>query len=286
MLKKSVVICLMLAALPIRAAVWSVVYPQSMVENDSRHEFPLAVLELALQQTSVRYELKPSQTPMRQSKALSRLEDNLEINVLWSMTDNQREQQLLPIRIPITRGLIGWRVFLTNKNSAFVDAPIKDMQALLQYSPVQGETWPDTKILQANGFNVVTSQDYVEATNILKEQLADFFPRSIIEAQAELSNSYSKSFVLRKNVMVYYPAALYFFTNKQNPTLAKLIETGLNRAIENGSFQALFEKHYGDMLAQLGAENPQFFRLANPLLPPLTPLSEDKYWQLPPTLTR
>lgn len=265
----------------VNAAVWNIVYPQSEIENDIRDHYPLALLDLALQKTGVRYELKPSTSPLRQGRALKRLEENLEVNVVWSMTDVQREQQLRPIRIPITRGLIGWRVFISHKDSRFLSANINDMTDLISYKPVQGVAWPDTKILQANGFNVVTARDYIESTEIINNDLADFFPRSVVEVLQELDNQYSQDFRLRKGLAIYYPSAMYYFTNKQNVTLSRLIEIGLERAIEDGSYEKLFTEFYGKIIEQLNIENSLYFRLANPLLPPLTPIDKPEYWYFP-----
>jgi hypothetical protein len=265
----------------VNAAVWSIVYPQSELENDIRDHYPLALLDLALQKTGVRYELKPSTSPLRQGRALKRLEENLEVNVVWSMTDVQREQQLMPIRIPITRGLIGWRVFISHKDSRFLSEKISDMADLLTYKPVQGVTWPDTKILQANGFNVVTARDYIEGTEIINNDLADFYPRSVVEVLQELNNQYSEDFRLRKGLAIYYPSAMYYFTNKQNATLSRLIEIGLERAIEDGSYEKLFTEFYGKIIEELDIENSLYFRLANPLLPPLTPIDKKEYWYFP-----
>jgi|AntRauMFilla1563_2_1112583.scaffolds.fasta_scaffold26226_1 hypothetical protein len=275
------VLCYIGISFQAASAVWNITYPQSEVESDIRDVYSLALLELALQKTGVRYELTQSLQPMRQPRALKRLEENLDINVMWSMTDTVREQQLRPIRIPITRGLIGWRVFLSHQNSPFLEAPINDITDLLEFSPVQGISWPDTKILQANGFNVITARDYIESTQFINTQQADFFPRSVIEVMQELDNQYSVNMQRRKDLVFYYPSALYFFTNKQNITLSRLIETGLNRAIEDGSFEKLFNEHFGETLEILDIKNALNFRLANPLLPPLTPIDEARYWYYP-----
>lgn len=155
------------------------------------------------------------------------------------------------------------------------------MADLLKFSPVQGISWPDTKILQANGFNVITARDYVEGTEIINNKLADFYPRSVVEVHKELSNEYSQNMVLRQGIAFYYPSAMYFFTNNQNLTLSKLIETGFNRAIDDGSYAALFDEHFGETLRKLDIQNSLYFRLANPLLPPLTPLEDPRFWYFP-----
>jgi hypothetical protein len=263
------------------AAIWVITYPQSTVDEDIRNEYPLKLLALALDKTGVRYELRPSSKPMRQARAVKRLEENLEINVLWVMTDLSREQQLLPVRIPIAKGLIGWRMFLAPENSAFMKADIQSLSDLLQYEPVQGIAWPDTKILQANGFNVVTSLDYNEAKRAIEDGQADFFPRSVIEIEQEIQQSNYSALSFRQDIALQYPSAMYFFVNKRNVTLGKLIETGLQRAVADGSFDALFNEHFGDTLKLLNIDDLQYFELKNPLLPPLTPIDDTSLWYYP-----
>jgi len=283
-LKRSIIFALLIASLfqVANSAVWSIVYPRSELEDDVRYEFPVALLDLALQKTSVRYELTPSDSPMLQAQAVKRLEENLIINVMWSMTDIHREQQLRPIRIPIAKGLLGARVLVTHKNSPFLNAPISSLKDLLQYSPVQGISWPDTKILQANGFNVITAKDYTEAFTFTNKRQADFFPRSVVEVYGELKKEAANNLRIKNDVMIAYPTAQYFFTNKRNLTLSRLIETGLLKAIEDGSYDALFQEHYGDILKKVKIENRLKFDLVNPLLPPLSPINNEKLWYFPP----
>jgi hypothetical protein len=273
--------CLALFIARVDAATWVITYPQSTTEEDIRNEYPLKLMALALDKTSVRYELRPSSKPMRQARAVKRLEENLEINVLWVMTDLTREQQLLPIRIPIAKGLIGWRMFVAHENTPFMNAEINALGDLLKYEPVQGIAWPDTKILQANGFNVVTARDYAEAKDIIEAKQADFFPRSVIEIDQEIQQNTYRSLTYRKDVALQYPSAMYFFVNKRNVTLAKLIETGLRRAAEDGSFDALFLEHFGETLERLDINEVQYFKLNNPLLPPQTPTDNPSLWYYP-----
>ncbi|WP_397541063.1 amino acid ABC transporter substrate-binding protein [Salinimonas profundi] len=272
----------MLHAGPAQAALWSITYPRPLSENDMRAEYPVALLTLALEKTGVKYSLLPSERILLQGKALRRLKENREVNVVWSMTDVQRERDLLPIRIPIAKGLIGWRVFLTTKNQLAQFSQINSKSGLRAMTPVQGEEWPDTKILQANGFNVFTVPEYEEAMGILQTRQASFFPRSVIEVISELeSGTLPADIVLEKRLALYYPTAMYFFVNRGNPTLARLIETGLQRAIEDGSFDALFESTYQETFKRLELDKRQIFMLDNPALPEETPLEDKALWHQP-----
>ena len=270
---------------PLQAALWTITYPRPLADNDLRAEYPIALLTLALEKTGVKYQLRASERILLQGKALRQLKENREVNVVWSMTDAQREKELLPVRIPIAKGLIGWRGFLTTKSQLSGFRQIDALSALLNKTPVQGEEWPDTKILQANGFNVFTVPEYPEAFDILETGRASFFPRSVIEIQNELdSDEISPDIVTEPRLSLYYPSAMYFFVNRGNPTLARLIQTGLERAIEDGSFDALFESTHQETLESLGLSQRKVFRLENPSLPELTPIEDERLWHIPAQL--
>ncbi len=264
------------------SATWSLTYPRPIEEGDLRDEYPLALLTLALEKTGVKYTLLPSDRILLQGRALRQLKENREINVMWSMTDTQREKDLLPIRIPIGKGLIGWRVFLIPKSTQSRFDSVSSLQQLISLNPVQGEEWPDTKILQANGFNVVTVKDHKRAFDAVTTNRAHFFPRSVIEVQQELKvPSVANELMVEDGLAIHYPTAMYFFVNRGNTTLARLIETGLQRAIDDGSFDALFLSSYEETLKHLNVENRKVFHLDNPLLPPKTPIDEEELWYFP-----
>ncbi len=276
------VLLMSLSGVHVSAATWTITYPRPLTDNDLRAEYPIALLTLALEKTGVKYTLLPSERILLQGKALRQLKENREVNVVWSMTDAQREKELLPIRIPIAKGLIGWRVFLTTKSQLASFRAIDSKQALLSKTPVQGEEWPDTKILQANGFNVFTVPEYPQAFNILETGRASFFPRSVIEIQNELdSGELSADIVVEPRLSLYYPTAMYFFVNRGNVTLARLIETGLQRAIEDGSFDALFNSTYQETLKNLELPSRTVFELDNPAMPQHTPLEDSRLWYKP-----
>ena len=288
LLKKAVIaavaLCSFTAAPMVEAATWTITYPRPIDDSDARAQYPIALLKLALDKTGVNYELRPSDRILLTGKAMRQLRENREVNVVWSMTDSQREKELTPIRIPIAKGLIGLRVFVINENkkTKFDDVlSLTDMRKLI---PIQGEEWPDTKILQANGFNVFTVPEFREAYDMIKQGKGDFFPRSVMEVDAELEEEGRRNnLYLEPSMALYYPTAMYYFVSSSNKTLANLIETGLNRAIEDGSFDALFESTYAPILASLGVNERKIFTLVNPLLPIETPLTNSALWYKPKT---
>ncbi|TDF38456.1 transporter substrate-binding domain-containing protein [Alteromonadaceae bacterium M269] len=261
------------------AATWAIVYPQSETALDKRDEYPVALLKLALQETGVNFEVSPSSKPLIKSKALRQLAANREINVVWGMTGEQREEEFLPIRIPIYKGLIGWRVFLIKPQSRRNFGQVENLSDLVQMSAVQGHDWPDTKILQANDFEVSTSLSYDALFEMLDDGKADFFPRSIVEVWDEMDmRGANQALEVETSLGVHYPAAVYFFVNKKSTTLARLIETGLESAIKSGKYDELFMSTHKPILEKADMKNRRFFSLYNPVLPKRTPIDREELW--------
>jgi len=260
------------------AAVWQITYPKALNERAKDFSYVVDLLELSLSKTGVKYAVTPTSEVMLQHKALNYLKDNRQVNVVWSMTDKQRESDLLPIRIPIYKGLIGWRVLLMHANNQVRFARLQASDVMAKNS-VQGMNWPDTKILRANGYSVINATDYAETFQTMQREQADFLPRSVTEVTGELENpELTQNLVLEENYVLRYPTAVYFFVNKKNKILAKLLQQGLDMAIADGSFDELFTATYEPMLEALNVPERVMLNLNNPLLPEATPLANPALW--------
>lgn len=264
------------------AAVWHIVYPRAEKQTQVLSEYPVMLLTLALDHTGVRYSLSPSDRVMQQGKALRQLQENREINLLWGQTSKEWEKDFLPIRIPILKGLTGWRLLLVKHDKLADFAALKHINQLLRYAPVQGADWPDTTILQASGFSLVTSQDKAELFDLVRLNQADFFPRSVLEIWQEMSNSQlTEGLSIEPNLALRYPVAFYFFVNKSNLVLARLISEGLERAIADGSFDQLFNDKFAAFLKEARIEQRHVFEFDNQLLTEQTPLTRQALWYQP-----
>jgi hypothetical protein len=262
-----------------QSASWQITFPRPLEATSTIEEYPIQLLSLALAQTGVNYQLKHSENILTKGKALDRLQDNREINIVWGMTSPQREKDLLPIRIPIFKGLIGWRLLLIRQDMAERFEYIQKLEHFIKLAPLQGRDWPDTKILQYNGFDVVTERTSSALLKMLSNAQGDFFPRSIIEVWEELANNDAVNQIqVQPTLGIHYPSAIYFFVNKKSVPLANLIEKGLEKAIENGKFEALFVKYYKANIDKSQIEKRTFYQLDNTFLPEKTPLDRNELW--------
>jgi len=271
-------ICLLLLAPPLCASQ-NVVYSWSKsMLIDQRGHYPIALLELALEKSGEHYLAMPSKKAMTQYRTLRQLELGEGVDIVWTMTSPEREERLLPIRIPIDRGLIGWRLLLIQQEQQQRIAEHLSSGQLHKLLAVQGEDWPDFTILRANHYRVTGTFNFDGMFQMLANKRVDYFPRSITEIRPELAARPQLKLQTEAQWVLHYPAALYFFVRKNNKELAKAIESGLNKAIEDGSMVRLFLQHFGDDIQYSRLKNRKVISLSNPTLPEATPIERKELW--------
>ncbi|MGZ3184869.1 MAG: substrate-binding periplasmic protein [Telluria sp.] len=263
-----------------------VTYPRPERNDHAYHgrlpeHYPIRLLELALERAGRADKLRPASFMMTQSRCLLELQAGRSLDVMWTMTSRQREQELLPVRIPIYRGLIGWRLLLVRARDVGRFRALRSLEDLRAMIALQGHDWPDTQILRANGFRVQTAADYAGMFKMLASGRIDYFPRAVNEIWNEAEAAAADGLVIEPTLALHYPTAFYFFVNKSNTALAAAIETGLNGMLADGSFERLFNEYHGEILAKSGLHGRRVFELANPLLPEATPLGRRELWYTP-----
>ncbi|HEY9027210.1 MAG TPA: hypothetical protein VIP05_23155 [Burkholderiaceae bacterium] len=280
-MKRALALLLLACALGAASARTVVVYPRAETARDDRDRYPVQLLKLALQKAQVDVDLKPHPVFMLQVRALREVEQRSGLDVVWTMTSREREQALLPIRIPIDRGLLGWRLLLIDPAREPQFARLHALDELKTLRGGQGADWPDTTILRSAGLAIDESARYGDLFQKLAAGRIDYFPRSVQEIWGELDAHRQQGFVIEPTLALHYPAAMYFFVNKQRADLAADIRRGLDIALRDGSFDALFQQYFGDVLRRSRLGERQVFELRNPLLPPETPLQDARLWYRP-----
>jgi ABC-type amino acid transport substrate-binding protein len=180
--------------------------------------------------------------------------------------------------------LIGWRLLLIKANSAKKFKKILAIDELKKLQAGQGHDWPDTKILESNGFKVTGVVNYESLFKMLELNRIDYFSRSIAEIGPEEKIYKKYNILIEPSIAIHYPSVAYFFVNKKNIKLASAVELGLEKAIADGSFDKLFHKYYDDFLVKSKIKNRRIFELNNPLLPDNVPLSRKNLWVNPRAL--
>ncbi|PWF39437.1 amino acid ABC transporter substrate-binding protein [Massilia glaciei] len=278
MLRRAAVLAALLCA-NAGAAPTTVVFPRPEGSSaDLRGVYAEQLLAAALAYSGGKYQTRPSRLPMQQSRAVSELARGAIIDVLWTMTTREREQQMLPIRIPIDKGLIGWRLLLVRDADQAKFGAITGNAELKALTAVQGRDWPDRAILEANGYQVYGSSSYESSFSMLIGGRIDYFPRSVREVWGEIARFGARGLSVAPGVGLHYPAAMYFFVNQGNKELGRDLEAGLEKMLADGAFDRLFYKFHDEALRKSDFKSRRIFELGNPVLPERTPLARKQLW--------
>lgn len=264
-------------------------------DNDieqKRNQYFIDLLKLALDKSAPEYgtfTLQQVPMVMNQERAIKSLANNSHIDVLWSMTSEDRERYSLAVRVPLLKGLLGYRVFFIQGRDQDRFHEVKDLAGLAQFKAGQGADWPDSSILLANGLPVEKGQSLEGLFTMLLSGRFHYFPRGVTEILYEYSLFDRKGpMIIEDSLLLYYPAPIYFFVSPGNPELAKRLDRGLRLAIADGSFDQLFYNHpvHQMVFEKLQLQKRTMITLRNPLLSAETPLHDKSLWLSPDDIAK
>jgi hypothetical protein len=243
-------------------------YTAGTIDHDPRQDYFIQMLRLALDASGEgdHYRLEPVIQPVSQERAFTLAAHNQGLDIFWGMTSKEREQKALTVKIPLLKGLLGYRVLVTRSEWVADLATVQKREDLARYSIAQGFGWPDNTILSKNGLAVQTG-NYHALFDWIAQKRADVLPRSIFEVWQEEPMIQRRGLMIAPSPALYYFGPIYFFVPQNNPKLARNIEKGLHSAIKDGRFDQLFNAQMGvkKTLVFLEKANPhQVLYLTNP----------------------
>ncbi|KGJ90857.1 hypothetical protein [Colwellia psychrerythraea] len=257
-------------------------YIDSKEFPDPKQSYFVDLLKLTLEASKDQfgeYQLQPINIEMAQARSSLMLQRNEYIDLTWRMTSQQLEQQLQAVYFPILKGLMGSRIFIISKDQQYrfnKNIPLADLQNL---HLGQGYNWPDTRILLANGFNVIQGHDNF-LIDMLKKGRFNYYPRALHEPWPEIASD--NTLIVEENLMLKYPAPVFFFVNKENKHLQKRLAFGLSKLLESGRFEHFFINHpiTSGIVTKANVSKRTIFHLENPLLSKKTKklLADERLW--------
>jgi ABC-type amino acid transport substrate-binding protein len=246
------------------------------------YEYRWKLLELALAHSgdsSEPFRIVPYAEETTQNRAVSLLQSGT-IDVIALGTNEERESKILPVKIDLLRGIVGFRVFLIRSADQARISQMDDVSLRTQLTLGLNSQWADLPILRANGFFVTTSSGYEVLFDMLAAGRFDAFPRGLNEAQRELDERRQRypQLAVEKTRALYFPYPIYFWVRKDNKALAQRIERGLKLSLADGSFRKTFEQYHAAEIAMMRREKRHVLRLSNPILPAGTPPPDTSWW--------
>jgi len=263
----------------------AVIYPAAQSSLDPRHDDLIELVRSALEQTAREdgpYTMVPSKVAMSPSRVFVELQRGELVNITWGSTSVERERDFLPIRIPLRKGLLGYRLALIRQNQQPRFDAVNNLADLQKMAVGQGLGWGDGKLYQTNGFRVV-SADYERLFAMVAAGRFDFFPRGLNEVFSEFDQRTRElpGLAVEQGLVLYYPWPEYCFFRRMDTQLAGRIERGLRRMLADGSYERWFEQWNGEWIKRARLQERRLIRLVNPFLPKETPLDDPALWYHP-----
>ena len=247
-------------------------------QDDRRYnQLIIDILKLALSKTA------PDTHLVGVDSTLNRLVlqiENGQLNIFWTGATKEYQNTLQAIKIPILKGLLGYRIFIIRQGEQKRFDSVLNLEDLKRLYAGQVDTWGDTSVLLENNIPLVTTNKFDNLFSMLSGKRFDYLPRAIYEPWIEIDDYSKQDLTVEKNILLVYPFAMYFFVSKDNLKLAELIEEGFNIAIDDGSYDKLFfnNRIIKDSLAKAKLAGRKIFYLKNSNMPEDSPLDVAKYW--------
>lgn len=282
-LRKMMSCCVLalLATAPIAMAQQKITTITVMPAITDIDHYSIRMLTLALGRLDSRYEIVPD--PDGDQRTQGRYIEDLRagrIDVMWAASDAALEEQLLPVRIPLLKGLLGHRILLIHKNGQTKFDAVNTLADLKKLKLGQGTRWADTAILESNGLTVVKTEKYESLLYMLDGGRFDAFPRGVQEPWSEVDKIPGLELAVEQRLMLVYKMPFYLFVSPNNHELARAIENGLNEMIADGTFDSEFlnDPSIKKVIELADLKNRTVFYLDNPAMPKGTPIDRDELW--------
>lgn len=260
-----------------------VIVNRPLSADDSRYVYPEALLNKVLAQSlgAKAPAVVQSDSAMSRDRVFRELQRGQLIHVMAEAPKPGWEEELIPVRIPIRKGVQGYRLFLINATFQPQMDRIRTLADLQHYPTGSGAQWSTLRVLRDAGFEVYTSPNYEGLFEMLSRQRFQTFSRGLNEAYRELEQFSPRypGLAVDRAVALYIPLPTYFFVTPRYPELATAIEEGLEQMIASDSFDAFFCDHHRADIERARLADRTLFCLPNANLSPQTPLAREALWR-------
>lgn len=262
-------------------ATMRVVYPG----DDFRYAEYIALLRGALDET-VRdfgpYEMHPASVQMNEPRFMLEAESGRLVNVVWGATSSEREARLHPIRIPLGKGILGYRIlFIRDAMQPQFDR-VRTLDDLRRFRFCLGPGWGDVPVYLHAGLHVDLAE-YAQLLEMVQAGRCDVFSRGINEIFDEAGRKSPRldHVAIERGLLLHYRYPFYLFVSPHEDHLATRIETGLRRMLADGRYERIFAEHNGEWIRLANTAGRRTIELENPELPAATPVGDARLWFQP-----
>ena len=185
-----------------------------------------------------------------------------------TLTDEQKNEGVTQIRVPLFNRLLGVRQFISHKKNLGPLSSIDTIDKFLNFKAGLGLGWGDVNILRKAGVTVVESLSYDSLFNMLDDSNVDYIPLSVLEVQNAQMNQPVPDVptTIVHNTYLYYSIPIYLDISSNRPELIDRINLGLERLAQNKGLVKMFDSSFANEIRALQPSSASVYVIANPEL--------------------
>lgn len=253
-----------------------------------RNQYTLEVLRQALERTRAAYgdfALTPSPAMHEKYRPTALEHADEGINISAFPAKSGLDGKLIPVRIPIDRGLIGYRVLTIRAADQPRFDQVREAADLKSFRFGLLGSWDDVDILMHDGVAVETGSSQDGLFRMLDAKRFDALANAVPPV-TQLFDRYGPVYpamAIEKGLLLHYPMPVYFwFRNTEDGRLrAERVRSGLESMVKDGTLKTLFHKQFDETLQRLDFGHRRVIDLPDPLLDGQDPLADPALWYKP-----
>ena len=211
---------------------------------------------------------------------------NVDVNVVLLTISPEWNDTLLPVRIPVLRGLLGYRLLLVHRADLDKFSRIKTLADLRQVKFGSVKHWIDTTIMEAARLSVVTGSSYEGLLKMMQAGRFETLTHGVHEVEMEMAaigKDPANDIVVEPHLLLHYDLPVYFWfsKDKEGQRRAARVRAGLMAMTADGSFEKMFKARFGEVIAKYDLAHRTLIDLPDPVLVPEDPIHDARFWYRP-----
>lgn len=243
------------------------------VRDTTTKAYQIALIKEALAQSKEEYgpyelELHLEELSSKRSFQELRIGSQEFINLRVSLTSKEREESAIPIRLPIRKGLLSYKVLVINKDNLKMFDGVKSLADLRAYKLGVVYDWLTADIMHNNAFDVMSAPSFQGLFRMLNVGRFDYTILGVNEVFPILASlkDQNLNLTIAPNIALYIDTPSYIFVSNKSPRLAERISWGMEKMVGNGSFDKIFSQYHQPYIEEANLKGRTIISISNPEL--------------------
>ncbi|NOH72793.1 hypothetical protein F0225_15790 [Vibrio pectenicida] len=234
-------------------------------QKDGGHHFYHELLYASLTNSGYVVTIDVPKEHIPQKRAIKMVESE-QLTLTWLIGTEERNQKFIPVKVPLTDGMIGKRILLIPTELKNRFSQINSLEGLRQSGMVAGlgVNWYDVNVWQTNQLPVYLEDGEWRTlySMLTTDGEVNYFPRGMTEVIGEAKQNPHLS--IEQHLMLVYDKDFYFYLSKAAASYQPAIEKALKEAKKSGLLNELIKKHWQHTFEQIKPEQRVIINLSLP----------------------